>query len=119
MTARYVKHDGYTWRIIDEGMLDDEHGYTLHRRIPGRKNPIIIVARASECDPVTPDRRRRFRDDDGVIEFNARGEVVLREKGRRKRYTTSIKGLLTMCARAEAARLQAERAHRRRIGRRK
>lgn len=117
MSARYVKHDGLVWRVVSTLTLDDEPALELVRRQPG-KGPAILVARERDCEAVTLERRRRFRDVNGVVEFDSRGNVTVRERGRRKRYTLTIKGLILLCARAEADRLRAEKAHRRRIRRR-
>ena len=46
----YVTHDGARWRVAGNVQIDDEPGYELIRRVPGRP-PLAVVARARECQP--------------------------------------------------------------------
>ncbi len=116
MTARYVQHDEHVWSVMSHYTEDGEEWYGLRRRVPGRQ-PITLHARVRECVPTTIERKRRFRDQNGVIEFDSRGNITLREPGRRKRYTTTIGGLIAMCARQEAQNKAREKAFKRRTGR--
>ena len=114
MTARYVKHDDYTWRVDEEYPEDGEQWFHLSRRVPGHKPLIVLCARVADCQPVTPERKRRFKDSHGIIEFNSRGEVTLREPGRRKRYATTILGLIHLCARQESMNQRREKVFKQR-----
>lgn len=119
--TKWVKHDEVKWRVTGEHQLDDLPAYTLLRLTPVRVGTEIIgwkqrkvVAYQRDCEPVTSERKRRFRDAGGVIEFDARGNITLREAGRRKRYTTTISGLLSICARQEALNKKRDRDFKRR-----
>lgn len=109
MIPGYVKHDDHVWIVTGNDTIDGEPFYLLRRNVPGRK-PVELIARVSDCQPVTPERKRRFRDSHGVIEFDSRGNITLREPRRRKRYVTTIAGLLAMAARQEAAQKARDRA---------
>jgi hypothetical protein len=125
---RLVKHDDAVWKIVDENILDDRRAYELERReiaswqtIDGVRRPVWrrvrLSAFADECVPITVNRKRSFKDADGSITFEG-GIVKVRVKGARKFWTTSIAGIITMCARAEAGRAKLEREFKRRTRRR-
>lgn len=91
---KYVQHDGERWRVTSEDAFDGITGYVLSR---GKR---ALWARVSDCIPDDKPRVRRLRDAGYILEFTDRGEVTLRQRGRRKRYTTSLAVLFGMTVKA-------------------
>ena len=129
--AKYVKHDDARWRVTGEHQLDGLPAYFLSRRTPLRASlheagrsrvigwkTVELVAYQRDCAPIEQGRKRRFRDDDGVIEFDSRGNITVRQKGGRKRYVTSIRGIIQMCAWREAQNKKRDRDFKRRTRKR-
>lgn len=118
--AHYVMHDGARWRVREEYEEDGEQWYDLvQRRRPGQPGLKGLVARVADCQPDTHEPVRVWRDDDAVIRYyTKRGIVKVSVPRGRTRFMTTLKGILQMCAHAEAARKARDRAFKRMTGRR-
>jgi hypothetical protein len=115
--ARYVMHDDRRWKIAATCTIDDEPAYALVRRTPRRPEPFArCFARVSDCQPDQHEPRRVFKDEIGSLAFYPRrGVIEVREKHARKPYVTSVAGIITMCARAEANRKALDQQFKRRV----
>lgn len=66
--SNYVQHDGSRWRIAGSLTIDDEPGFELVRRVPGRA-PLVVIARERDCTPDQHEPIRVLRDDCADVAF--------------------------------------------------
>lgn len=123
ITPKYVQHDEKRWKVHKAVTLDEQPAYDLVRytivwdaaRTKHQIRKLNIVAYADECTPDQREPIRTLKDGGVVLKYNTvRKTVYLRERGRRKGYSTTLAGLLTMCLRQEAANRQREKEFKRR-----
>lgn len=116
---KYVKHDGRIWGVVGDTMLDDDPAYELRISGPNMKT-LDVVARVSDTEAMLEKpRKRRLKDGGYVLEIDSRGNVTMREKGRRKRYETSLAALYSMTVKAHVAMQKALKAIAKRKGKRR
>lgn len=114
--SKYVQHDGYRWKVAEHTDIDGDPAYRLERRVPGEVGFKLVFARVSDCQPDAHEPIRTIKDAKGVLRYNTRtGVVTIKERGRRKGYTTTLGGILRALAWQNAANLARDRAHRRRL----
>jgi hypothetical protein len=113
-------HDDRRWQIAGETDIDGEPAYWLQRRTPKRPEPFArCFARVVDCQPDQHEPRRVFKDEVGsLIFYPRRGVIEVRIRHSRRPYVTSIPGIITMCARAEASRKALDRQFKRRTRKR-
>jgi hypothetical protein len=104
----WVIHEGKRAHVVRSESQDDEAGYII--ATGSLRKPCYLWARVTDCTPWqrTPGhkRTRRLESDGIVCLFDVvTGELTLKEKGRRKGYTATLRAHYYMSAKAEAKRL--------------
>ncbi len=125
-SVKFVTHDGVRWRVVRDIRIDDEPGYELARSVmirtygegdqmTCRPRILRIIARVLDCQPDQHEPKRVIKDDKVTLIYNViRKTVLLRERGLKKHYTTTLSGLLAMCTRQEALNKARDKAFKRR-----
>jgi hypothetical protein len=125
--SKYVIMDEARWRVVGEVDIDGEPGYELARRMLNRKRVEVggkivlrqrtetVVARQSECLPDNHEPVRTWRNEQAVVRYYPRtGVVTIGEPHTKPSHSTTLRGLLLLCAHKVAHDIAVERAHRRR-----
>lgn len=118
-TPKLVLHDGEKWRVVREEEVDDEPGYVLSPMRFGKVEGMHIWARKKDVVAWAPQRTRRLKDHDIVLEYNSRGQVFVRKTRSRKRFETSLPAIYSMTVKAHVAMEKSLKAAAKRKGKRK